>query len=111
MTIYLGDMSQIPGNRAEYLAYRANTMILESIQVARKNWHDWRDVFEHGTPINTNPLLVDQTKFASFCTEYSVSRTIRKGTQNEFRSALERDLAAAIRADTGQALDAFEVKL
>ena len=86
-------------------------LILESILVARRNWNNWRDVFEHGIPIDTNPLLADQTRFAFFCTEYSVGRTIRAGTQNKFRIELQRHLSTHIDDDTGRALDCFEHSL
>jgi len=89
-----------------------DTLILNAIQIARKNWNDWQDVFEHGFPIHTSPLLVDQKRFASFCKGYSVSRTIRRGTQNELRLALGgRDFLEALRDDTGREFDKLEKDL
>jgi hypothetical protein len=90
-----------------------DTLILESIQVARKNWNGWRDVFEHCGPLASSPLLADPFRFASFCKEYSVSRTIRRGTQNEFRLALAEppQFGEAIHDDTGHALDKLESDL
>jgi hypothetical protein len=83
----------------------------KAIECARKNWNDWRDVFEHGAPIHTSPLLTVQTRFASFCKEYSVSRTIRRGTQDEFRrTLLGPDFSAVIDDDNGHALDDFEMR-
>lgn len=84
----------------------------KAIECARKNWNDWRDVFEHGAPIDTSPLLTVQTRFASFCKEYSVSRTIRRGTQDAFRrTLLGPDFSAVIYDDTGHALDEIEMRL
>jgi hypothetical protein len=75
----------------------------------RRNWAKWRDVFEHGTPVRTNPLLTDPTRFGDFCKEYSVGRTIRGGTRNEFRIELcAPSFSDAIRDDSGQAIDSFE---
>jgi hypothetical protein len=89
------------------------TLLVASIKVARKNWNKWRDVFEHDGPISTSPLLADQIRFSSFCKEYSVSRTIRQGTQNQFRIALveSRQFAEAIQVDDGKALDILEKDL
>ena len=80
------------------------------VEKARKNWEDWREVFEHDGPINENPVLSDKVRFASFCAEYSVHRTIRKGRQNQFREALIRSstFSKAIRDDTGHSLDRLE---
>jgi hypothetical protein len=90
-----------------------DTRIKESVQIARKNWGGWRDVFEHCGPLSTNPLLADPARFGSFCREYSVSRTIRRGTQNEFRLALldPLQLLKAIHDDSGHALDELEGNL
>jgi hypothetical protein len=86
--------------------------ISSAIEVARKNWRDWRDVFEHGASIPANPLLANRSRFASFCKEYSVSRTIRKGAQNDFRVELcEPPFSEAMRDDSGQALGEFEANL
>jgi hypothetical protein len=82
-------------------------VISKSVQVARANWADWQDVYEHGGPIRDNPLLADAGKFATFCREYSVGRTIRRGTRNELRVTLsEPRFSEAIQEDTG--LDILE---
>jgi len=82
------------------------------IDTARGNWDKWRDVFEHGTPVGTNPLLADPARFGAFCKEYSVGRTIREGTRNDFRVELCQPLFSdAIRDDTGKAIDAFEERM
>jgi hypothetical protein len=90
-----------------------DTLILESIQIARANWNAWRDVFEHKGSIASSPLLSDQLRFSSFCKEYSVSRTIRHGTQNDFRLALVESpqFLAAIHDDNGHLLDNLEEDL
>ncbi len=85
--------------------------IRRSIQVAQDNWKEWRDVFEHGGAIATSPLLTDPRRFASFCKGYSVGRTIRRGTQNEFRLALIESLSAHIEDSSGRALDKLEGEL
>jgi len=86
-------------------------LILLSIHVARKNWSEWRVVFEHQGTIATNPLIAGEYTFASFCKEYSVSRTIRRGTQNEFRLALIDSLSEVVNDDSGRALDRLEGEL
>ncbi len=86
--------------------------ISESVQIARKNWSDWRDVFEHVDPPRTNPLLAKPDRFKRFCVEYSVQRTIRRGTHDDFRRELAKsEFSAAIRDPTGQLLDKLEGKL
>jgi hypothetical protein len=83
-----------------------------SVRIARDNWRDWRDVFEHDGPIHSNPLLVDQVIFSHFCQNYNVSRTIRHGKQNELRiELLERYFLTAIPADAGRAIDDLEMLL
>ncbi len=90
-----------------------DNLIQKSTQVARDNWAKWHDVFEHAGPICDTPLLADRKRFASFCREYSVGRTIRHGTQNEFRLMLGNspEFLGAIHDDTGHALDKLEVQL
>jgi hypothetical protein len=86
--------------------------IPESVQVARKNWSDWRDVFEHVGSPKTNPLLAKPDRFKRFCVEYSVQRTIRRGTHDDFRRELTKsEFSAAIRDPSGQRLDKLEGKL
>jgi hypothetical protein len=89
------------------------SLIRHSVQVARRNWKNWRDVFEHGTFFATNPLLSDQQRFGSFCREYGVARTILHGTQNELRLELleSRKFSGAILDDSGHAIDELEESL
>jgi hypothetical protein len=47
------------------------------LAVARKNWHEYQDVFEHGEGMSANPVLANLERFAHFLLEYRVSRTIR----------------------------------
>jgi hypothetical protein len=86
-------------------------LILKSIQLARKNWCDWCDVFEHKGSVKTNPLLADSHRFASFCKEYSVGRTIRRGAREQLRLVLVEKLRRATLDGTGRSLDELEEKL
>jgi hypothetical protein len=89
-----------------------DNQISKSIETAQKNWSDWRDVFEHG--MSDNPLLADPARFAAFLTEYSVRRTIRAGTHEQFRQALAAksgQFLEAVQDDTGQTLDKLEESL
>ncbi len=88
-------------------------LIQESIKVARKNWDDWHDVFQHGGPIDKNPVLADPARFASFRREYSVNRNIWAGKHDEFRIELVKSsqFKEAIQDDTGLALDRLEQNL
>ena len=88
-----------------------DSQILNAIQIARRNWNDWRDVFEHGAPIRTNPLLAEASRFKSFLRGYSVVRTIRSGTHDDFLIELRERLPDALRDDSGCALDDLEVHL
>jgi hypothetical protein len=89
-----------------------DSLIAESLQVARKNWKDWHDVFEHVGSVNSNPLLANYTRFASFLREYSVNRTVKAGTHDKFRCALRSgQFLEAIRDHTGHALDELEATL
>jgi hypothetical protein len=65
-----------------------NSEISGAMKIARKNWADWRDVFEHRGPIAKNPILADGETFRRFCAEYYVNRAIRKG----FRERLRKEL-------------------
>jgi hypothetical protein len=88
--------------------------LASALSIARKNWKDWRDVFEHKGAIYKNPLLAEPGKrFSAFCKEYSVHRTIRAGTQQSFRRELARSRAFldAITAGSGYELDAIEQDL
>jgi hypothetical protein len=88
-------------------------LIGHAIRVARKNWRRWSEVFEHGLPVASNPLLASQQKFRSFCAEYRVARTIRHGMQNEPRLELagSQKFLAAIHEDSGQLIDEIEENL
>ncbi len=81
------------------------------VEVARANWRDWQDVFEHKSAVDTNPLLSDHVRFSKFCKEYSVGRTIRHGKRDEFRLELVKSIQDVVRDETGQALDRYEEKL
>lgn len=61
---------------------------LKDMELAKGNWKDWIRVFEHAGAVEQNPLLTSPQVFSKFLGEYSVSRTIRAGTSNEFRKAL-----------------------
>ncbi len=86
-------------------------LIMESFEVACRNWLKWRDVFEHAGSLETNPLLAQQYRFSSFCHEYAVARTIRHGTQDRLRRLLVTKLPAVVRDNTGRALDKLEAEL
>lgn len=90
-----------------------DSQIREAIQIARKNWNDWQDVFEHSGPVRDNPLLACSTRFASFLQEYSVYRTIRNGTHDELRRKLRKSgqFLKVIHDDTGHIFDRFEDRL
>jgi hypothetical protein len=85
-----------------------------AISVARANWKDWRDVYEHKDSLKSNPLLAAPgSLFRAFCKEYSVYRTIRAGTHDDFRRKLveSRKFANAIRDRSGRGLDELERQL
>ncbi|MEQ1560773.1 MAG: hypothetical protein ABL933_17800 [Methyloglobulus sp.] len=64
-------------------------MILsDDVRRAERNWNDWISVFEHEGEVENNPLLTLPEVFNKFLAEYSVRRTIRAGTSNEFRMSL-----------------------
>lgn len=88
-------------------------LIGEASRIAHKNWDDWHDVFEHGNPIHTNPLLAEPgDRFSAFLREYSVTRTIRSGTHDAFRIRLrEPQFSEVMRDDSGRAFDKFESHL
>ena len=85
----------------------------KSIEVARRNWKSWHDVFEYGSDPG-NPLLSDPQRFALFLREYSVRRTIRAGTHERFRQVLavkSRELAEIKNGNAGQFIDVVEADL
>jgi hypothetical protein len=83
----------------------------KSVKIALGNWEDWRLVFEYKSKPGGNPLLESRILFWGFCREYSVHRTIRRGTHNKFRQRLARDIQDVIRDKTGSALDRYEKKV
>jgi hypothetical protein len=89
----------------------ADSLISGCVQITRKNWRDWRVVFEHGGPVAANPLLADLRRFVSFTHEYSVARTIRHGTRDRFRLELIKRLQDVIGDDTGRSLDTLDEEL
>jgi hypothetical protein len=85
-------------------------MLPKCLKVVEKNWSDYRDEFEHDGDIATNPLLKTNGRFSFFCREYSVGRTIRSGTHDQFRETLRNSprFKEVIQDGTGRALDVFE---
>lgn len=83
------------------------------VKIARKNWCNWHDVFQHAGRIADNPVLADKHRFASFLADYYVGRTVRKGRHDEFRRKLakSRRFRNAISDNSGQALDRLEQDL
>lgn len=63
--------------------------------------------FEHAGPISTNPILADSGLFRKFCNHWSVTRTIRKGTHDQFRCELRDSVqfSDALNDPTGKLLD------
>jgi len=87
-----------------------DSLIQDLINIARKNWDNWDDEFQHGEPIDTNPVLLNPDRFANFRSEYSLNRSIWKGRHEEFRcELLKPKFGKAIRKDdTGRAFDRLE---
>jgi len=88
-------------------------IISKSIEVARRNWKCWSEVYEHNLNKNKNPLLMDKDLFNAFCHEYSVGRTIRKNTREDLRKKLIKlkDLGEVLKDSTGGRLDKLESEL
>ncbi len=82
-----------------------------SLAIARTNWAYWCDVYEHRGPIQKSPLFAENGRFAKFCKEYSVHRTIRAGAQDLFRQTLAAKLPTAVEDDSGRGLDRLEAEL
>jgi hypothetical protein len=79
------------------------------VDCARSNWWNWQDVFEHDGAAVDNPLLVDPARFNKFLGEYSVRRTIRKGTWDDLRKRLRSsELTTLLEDDTGATVDKQE---
>lgn len=86
----------------------------QAVRIARTvTWDNWRDVFEHTGPLSTNPILADDLRFRSFCANWRVARTIRRGHHDELRRFLADSprFAAAVEDDTGRKLDQLEANL
>ncbi len=62
--------------------------VQEAIENARRNWNEWRSVFEHAGSVDNNPLLTNPELFNKFVQEYSVGRTIRTGQRELFHFKL-----------------------
>jgi hypothetical protein len=93
----------------------ANYEITErDLEIATKNWEQWQSVFEFQGPVANNPLLADSSTFAAFLDEYSVRRTIRRGTSDKLRITLSSpafELQALLNDTSGKLLDAGEAGL
>jgi hypothetical protein len=84
------------------------------ISVAKANWLRWQAIFEHAGTARDNPLLAQSDLFEQFVKEYSVRRTIRRGTRETLRLKLIRpdyDLEGMIIDCSGRALDVHETAL
>jgi hypothetical protein len=84
------------------------------IKIAKENWEKWKSVFENEGPAADNPLLADSSTFGAFLDEYSVRRTIRRGTSDELRITLGSptfELQALLNDTSGKLLDAREAAL
>lgn len=89
-----------------------NAVANNDIKAARKNWKEWKDVFEHRGDPRDNPLLKDSCRFDKFLSSYSVGRTIRKGMRDNLRKALcDTNLRSLLRDQSGKKLDNLECKL
>jgi hypothetical protein len=89
-------------------------IIPKDVHLAKRNWEDWISVFEHAGAAEENPLLAFPGVFNKFLAEYSVHRTIRAGTSNEFRKALSSGgtrLAYKLSDSSGKAIDEMEEML
>jgi len=79
-----------------------------SVAIALGNWKAWRDVYEHDGKPQNNHVLTCPDRFKTFCKEYRVHRTIKRGTSDGFREYLARSIQKVVQDGTGQALDEFE---
>lgn len=81
------------------------------ILIPAHNWRAWQQVFEHHPP-ETTPLLKNPDTFRAFIDEYSVGRTIRKGTIDKLRETLAEVRTLAFLSDpSGKALDETDIRL
>jgi len=84
-----------------------------SLSFARFAWKDWHDFFEHQGPVCENPLLANSSRYHSFLTKWSVSRTLRSGVHEKFRETLRtsEEFLRALNDDSGQMLEELEHEL
>src|SRR3954467_10909140 len=89
-----------------------SVFIQQAIKDARHKWRNWRAAFEHNGPASENPILMNKALFGSFCAEFRVGRTIRKGRHDALRCWLRGSskFNDAIRDDSGKLLAALEEK-
>lgn len=90
---------------------RRDLIIKADIDVAKRNWLEWQDVYEHVGLPEDNILLKDNQKFRNFVEEYSISRTIRRGTRDAFQQRLcniEFNFSSVLNDPTGVLLDNYE---
>jgi hypothetical protein len=80
-----------------------------SLFYASANWYSWKDDYK-SKKIAGTPLLNSKRRFARFCKEYSVHRTIKENKQDEFRKYLKRVIAPIVGDHSGRKLDDFECK-
>jgi len=79
--------------------------VQEAIENARRNWNEWRSVFEHAGSVDNNPLLTNPELFNKFVQEYSVGRTIWTGQRELFHFKLRgTEFIDAIQDDTAMSL-------
>jgi len=84
------------------------------VALAKNNWEDWGNVFNHAGAMVDNPLLADQAVFNNFLAEYSVGRTIRARTRDNLRATLSSanlQLAKRLADAKGMGIDALDVTL
>lgn len=83
----------------------------KDVHIAKANWKDWISVYEHDGAVEKNPLLNFPGVFSKFLGEYSVHRTIRAGTSNDFRKVLrsgDLGLSDKLSDSSGKGVDELE---
>ena len=86
-------------------------MISQDTNIAKANWQNWINVFEHQGAIEQNPLLTSSEIFKKFLGEYNVHRTIRAGKSDEFRkvfNSVDLRLAEKLNDSSGRCIDELE---
>jgi hypothetical protein len=89
----------------------SHRIIKQDIEIAKRNWEKWKSVFEYKGLAAHNPLLAKRSTFSDFLKEYSVNRTIRRGTSDELRIKLGSrsfDMQGMLNDTSGKVLDARE---